>query len=153
MFAGFDATLGFKNGVLKREYNFAVVKSTATGGNFDEVMVNGCLTLGSVNWKPICGRANACKNDPHSIYLGQNEGYIADPTFRNNTENFPSGWDHIKKLWNGLCYYTNEGTDQSYCNYPSNNKTLQNTSTQWYFICARIIRKSLGESFGTIQEF
>ena len=85
----FEATLGARNGVPTRHYQFKVVKARRNSGSFRDEMISGCKRLGA-GFKPVCDHPSYCKNDARSIYIGQNH-HIAYPGHRNHNGYFPSG--------------------------------------------------------------
>ena len=79
----FEATLGSKNGIPEREYEFRIVQSHRNSGNFADVMIQQCasISVGS-GWKPVCDHPFYCKKDLKSIYIGQTHHIaFADTTF------------------------------------------------------------------------
>ena len=58
--APFSASLGTKNGVPARTYDFQIVKTTASSGRYSDVMIKDCAKIGM---KPVCDHPNYCKTD------------------------------------------------------------------------------------------
>ena len=78
--APFTGTLGSRNGVPARQYNFQIVKASASSGRYSDVMIKDCAKIGM---KPICDHKSYCKSDVNSIYIGQDH-HIAYAGHRNN---------------------------------------------------------------------
>jgi hypothetical protein len=99
----FQGELGGKNGANAGVYKFQKVRAEATSGNYDTIMINEC---GKKGMKPLCDHPSYCKNDPKTVYLGQDQ-HMAYPPHRNSNSYFPSGWDQLKtKFPSEFCAYT-----------------------------------------------
>merc|ERR1712216_638805 len=134
--APFTASLGAKNGVPPRTYDFQVVKASSTSGRHSDIMIKDC---GKAGMKPVCDHPSYCKTDKNAIYLGQNE-HIAYPGHRNDKNRMPSGFDKIAKQWNGLCSYTaGANGNHALCNVPSNTHSWQNANGPVAkFMCGKV---------------
>jgi len=140
----FTATLGAKNGVPSREYQFVKVKLGSTEGNYNDLMIKKCKSLGM---KPVCDYPAYCKRDSNSIYLGQ-DGYLSAHLHRQNKNLVPSGFSKIVHYWDGLCGYVSSASDsragsKALCNIPANSlawKTPQQANPG--FICAKVVHTS-----------
>ena len=83
----FETSLGAKNGVLARTYQFRVVHATDTSGSYSDVMIKDC---GKIGMKPVCDHPSYCKSDGKAIYIGQ-DSHIAYSSTRSNSALFPTG--------------------------------------------------------------
>ena len=137
----FTASLGSRNGVPARTYQFAIAHVGQLTGSYSAVMRQSCANLGM---KPVCDHPSYCKTDTTAIYLGQDH-HISYPTHRNHLAYFPSGWSGIKANWNGRCAYTaNAYHSYAHCNGPDTNTHQWRTPGQGptSFVCARVSRSS-----------
>jgi len=132
---GFTKVLGKRKNVPRRRYEFRIVESQLGGMRFDKAMLAECSAIGM---KPICDHPNYCRNNPESLYLGQDH-HLAYKPHRNAKQHWPSGWNDIKDQWNGLCAYTvNHGTG-GLCNIPLNTHSWQKISSfANRFMCGRV---------------
>ena len=78
--APFTVSLGSKNGVPQRTYDFQLMKASTTSGKYSDIMIKDCATIGM---KPVCDHPSYCKTDKKALYLGQTH-HIAYPGHRNN---------------------------------------------------------------------
>ena len=102
--------------------------------------------------KPVCDHPSYCKTDAKSIYIGQTH-HLAYPGHRNNNAYVPSGFDKVRKNWDGLCSYTASANgNHALCNVPSNTHSWQQASSAYKtFMCGQIegeFTASLGERKG-----
>merc|ERR1712190_199706 len=131
----FTASLGAKNGVPARTYDFQLMKASSTSGNYQDIMVRECSKIGM---KPVCDHPHYCKNAKNAIYLGQSH-HIAYPGHRNNGGHFPSGWSAIAKNWDGICSYTaHHGRPRALCNVPSNTHSWRTAGQTNKFMCGKV---------------
>ena len=77
--APFVASLGKRNGVPARTYDFQIVKASSTSGRYSDIMIKDCAKIGM---KPVCDHKSYCKDDKAAIYLGQDH-HIAHGGHRN----------------------------------------------------------------------
>jgi hypothetical protein len=99
----FSGKLGSRNGANAGEYKFQKIRSEATSGNYDTIMVNECAKK---KMKPLCDHPSYCKRDPKTVYIGQDQ-HMAYPPHRNQDSYFPSGWPELKKQFPAeFCAYT-----------------------------------------------
>ena len=112
----FAATLGAKNGVPAASYVFMKVKG-GTRGSYSSIMIKACKRYGM---KPVCDYPQSCKNDRHSLYIGQSQ-FLASPRYRNNNGLVPSGFSKIRKAWTGVCSYVRHAATlrAAHCQSPS----------------------------------
>jgi len=136
--AGFTAELGSKNGVVGQNYEFRILQTDVRSGKFSDVMAEECAAVGM---KPLCDHRSYCRNDKKSIYLGQDH-HLAYRPHRQRSDFMPSGFDKIRKKFDGTCTYTsNRGPPgTTLCNVPANGHSWQKLSDKTNtFLCAKII--------------
>jgi hypothetical protein len=113
----FQATLGGRNEVGSKTYEFAVVSLSNRGGKYSDRMLESCTKVGM---KPVCDHRNYCSADTKSLYLGQDH-HLAYAPHRNHNGYVPSGFSAIGMKWTGLCSYTaNANGNYALCNIPTN---------------------------------
>jgi cell division septation protein DedD len=114
----FSGTLSSFNGAPGGQYTFQRVRTSATSGNYDSIMMTECSKL---NMKPLCDHPSYCRNDPRSVYIGQAH-HMAYPPHRNVDSYFPSGWSQIKGSFpSTFCTYT--------AHYGGSSRTLCTTGS------------------------
>jgi hypothetical protein len=123
----FSGALGSMNNANSGTYTFQKVRSTATSGNMDTIMINEC---NKVSMKPLCDHPSYCKNDPRAGYIGQTN-HLAYPPHRNTDSYFPSGWAQLKGAFPGdFCAFTGNhgGASQTLCTSGSSHawRTITN---------------------------
>ena len=71
------------------------------GKTYSDVMIGECKKYGMM---PLCDVSNYCREDPNSIYIG-NQGHISLFYTEFYMTNIPSGWNTALDL-DGACIYT-----------------------------------------------
>jgi len=148
----FKITLGSKNGVPTRKYEFVKVQSSQQDKRFSHFMRKTCERYGM---KPVCDHKTYCKKDTRSLFLGQSH-HLAYPPHRENTRYVPEHFQKIAKRWDGLCTYTgNQGNGKALCNIPKEKhqwKRMQEDDAD-AFMCGRIASfKATLQAFGDVPE-
>jgi hypothetical protein len=64
----FYGDLGSKNGVGAAQLEFQYALLLEHSGGYSELMVKACKRLGM---KPVCDHPSYCRNNAHTLYLGQ----------------------------------------------------------------------------------
>jgi len=132
----FEKTLGPRNDVPSRKYQFRVTSTEERKGNFNEVMVTECKKHGM---KPVCDFGKWC--DDKSVFLGQ-EKHLAHPATRKKSKYFPDGWDSdLASAFDGLCVYTGkEGGGKAMCNVPLKTHKWQELGDSTNsFMCVKVL--------------
>jgi hypothetical protein len=110
----FKGQLDSKNEANSGTYTFQRLRVQATSGNYDTIMVNECDKNGM---KPLCDHPSYCRNDPKTVYIGQ-DSHISHHSYLNNDNYFPKGWSDVKgKFPTSFCTYTGNsgGAHQTLC--------------------------------------
>lgn len=145
----FKATLGPKNEVPSQTYEFRAVHTSATSGSYSNAMVSECAKY---KMKPVCDHPSYCKNnDNKSLYIGQDH-HISHQSHRDSNQYFPSGWNAIRRKWDGLCNYSNKANgNTALCaipgshvwKAPSTSSSFKKTFSS--FMCGKIVQPSAYE--------
>jgi hypothetical protein len=99
----FEGQLDSRNGQNAGVYKFQRLRVQYANGNYDAIMVNDCSKQGM---KPLCDHPSYCKNDPKTVYIGQDQHISHMPHF-NSVSYFPRGWAELKgKFPSTFCTYT-----------------------------------------------
>jgi len=131
----FTGSLGAKNGVSARKYEFRSATLAKASGSYSDGMIATCKNYGMM---PICDHPSYCKNDKAALYIGQSS-HIAYRPYRNNNGYMPTGFAAIRDQWNNLCSYTAKANKNSaLCNIPINTHSWKTPAqANPGFICGK----------------